>query len=263
LLKQNLKTINLESTGKITKKEPKLKIFCDFDGTVTKNDVWVSALGKFIKDKEKFQIVCDEFINNVITSRECNVRELALVENFSFEKFNEYIDEEELDDYFRDFLKYCEINGYEIFLLSEGLDYYINYILEREKLNLKFFSNKLIRSYENGKIKLSCDFPYTDEVCNYCGMSKRNILINNTNDWDNEISVFIGDGVSDYCASNYADIVFAKKRLASYCWKNNITYYEFKNFNDIINKLEKLKIKHKIRQRQNARILRRDVFLGG
>ena len=108
----------MESTGKITKKEPKLKIFCDFDGTVTKNDVWVSALGKFIKDKEKFQIVCDEFINNVITSRECNVRELALVENFSFEKFNEYIDEEELDDYFRDFLKYCEINGYEIFILS-------------------------------------------------------------------------------------------------------------------------------------------------
>ena len=94
-------------------------------------------------------------------------------------------------------------------------------------------------------------------------MSKRNILINNTNDWDNEISVFIGDGVSDYCASNFADIVFAKKRLASYCWKNNITYYEFKNFNDIIIKLEKLKIKHKMRQRQNARILRRDVFLGG
>lgn len=244
-------------------KTKKLKIFCDFDGTVTKNDVWVSALGKFIKNKKEFQIICDDYVNNIITSRECNMRELSLVEDFSFERFNSYIDEEQIDDYFRDFLEYCKTNDYEIFLVSEGLDYYIDYILKREKLNLNFFSNKLITKTANDKLVLSCEFPYTDEVCTYCGMSKRNIILNNTNDFDDEISVFIGDGISDFCASFYADIVFAKKRLASFCWKNNITYYEFKNFNDIIDKLQKLKEKNKLKQRQNARILRRDVFLGG
>jgi HAD superfamily phosphoserine phosphatase-like hydrolase len=253
----------LDIVKKKDKKEIKLKIFCDFDGTITKNDVWVSALGKFIKDKNQFQIVCDEFINNRITARECIKRELELVEDFNFELFDSYLATEELDEYFKEFLAYCENNGYEIVLLSEGLDYYIDYILNREKIELKYFSNRLITRNENEKIKISCEFPYSDEVCAYCGMSKRNIIVNNTNDYDNEISVFIGDGVSDFCGSNYADIVFAKKRLASYCWKNNITYYEYKNFKDIINKLQKLKEIHKLKQRQNAKVLRRDIFFGG
>lgn len=249
-------------------KDYKLKIYCDFDGTVTKNDVWVSALGKFIIDKEKFNVVCEEFASNVISARECNIRELDLIENFDFETLHKYLDEEQLDDYFKVFLEYCNSNNYEITLLSEGLDYYINYILKRENLDLKFYSNKLIvneKSDKNGNkiLKLSCEFPYPDEHCTYCGMSKRNILINNTNDLDNEVSVFIGDGISDFCASNYADIVFAKKRLASYCWKNNITYFDFKNFNDVMIKLESLKTKNKIKHKLTAKNLRKDVFLGG
>jgi 2-hydroxy-3-keto-5-methylthiopentenyl-1-phosphate phosphatase len=249
-------------------KNYKLKIFCDFDGTVTKNDVWVSAFGKFIKDKKKFEVVCEEFTSNIITSRECSLRELDLIEDFDFETLNHFLDEEEIDDYFSDFLEYCKKNEYEITLLSEGLDYYINYILNREKIDLKFYSNKLVLNEISGekgtkKLKLTCEFPYPDEHCTYCGMSKRNIIINNTNDFENEISVFIGDGTSDFCASNYADIVFAKKRLASYCWKNNITYFDFKNFNDVIIKLESLKSKNKLKQKLTAKNLRKDVFLGG
>lgn len=243
----------------------KLKIFCDFDGTVTKNDVWVHALGKFIKDREKFSFVCEEFDNLLISSRDCIRHELDLVEDFSFGKFNEYLDNEELDDYFHKFLAYCGDNNFELFLISEGLDYYIKRILKREGIEyLKLYSNKMIH-YEdkNGNIKLSCEFPYSDEVCTYCGMSKRNVILANTNDYDNEISVLIGDGTSDFCAASYADIVFAKRKLASYCWKNNITYFEYNNFSDIISKIEKLKEKRQLKQRQTARFLRRDVFIGG
>lgn len=242
-----------------------LKIFCDFDGTVTKNDVWVHSLGKFINNKEKFSEVCFEFDNLLISSRECIKRELELVEEFSFEKFNEELDREELDIYFQKFLGYCKACGYEVFLISEGMDYYIKRILDRENIgHLKLFCNKMIHSVdENGNIRLSCEFPYSDEVCTYCGMSKRNIILTNTNDYENEISVLIGDGTSDFCAASYADIVFAKGKLASYCWKNNITYFEYGNFNDIINKIEKLKEKRQLKQRQAARFLRRDVYLGG
>jgi len=111
----------------------------------------------------------------------------------------------------------------------------INYILKKENLDLTVFSNKLtIVSDLNGNIlSLGCEFPYYDEHCNWCGTSKRNILMSNTNDLYGDISVFIGDGISDSCIVNYADIIFAKKNLASYCWKNNITYFEFSE--DIIN----------------------------
>jgi 2-hydroxy-3-keto-5-methylthiopentenyl-1-phosphate phosphatase len=80
---------------------------------------------------------------------------------------------------------------------------------------------------------------------------------------DCEISVFIGDGFSDACVVNYADIVFAKKSLASYCWKNNITYSEFQSFADIIKKIEKILHNKKLKHRQSAKLKRRDVFLRG
>jgi 2,3-diketo-5-methylthio-1-phosphopentane phosphatase len=244
-------------------KDFKLKIFCDFDGTVTQNDVWVNSLGKFIKDRKKFAEVCSQFSQCQITARECLLKELELVEDFSIDKFNLYLNDEKLDDYFNDFMEYCRINKYQIFILSEGLDFYIKFIFQKYNISLPFFSNKLKTSDNNGKIKLGCEFPYSDETCNWCGVSKRNIILTNTNEYDNEVSVFIGDGISDCCAANYSDIVFAKKELASYCWKNNITYFEYKNFSDIIKKIERLIEKKQIKQRQTAKINRRNVFWGG
>jgi len=244
-------------------KSPKLKIFCDFDGTVTKKDVWVDALGRFIKDTNEFDKVCKDFSEGKITSRICIKRELGLVEDFDFNVFDSYIDQQELDDYFLDFVKYCSENDFDIYLLSEGLDYYIKYVLNKFNIELPYFCNTLTTVNNDGKLKLTCDFPYSDEHCNSCGMSKRNILISNTNDLDKEISVFIGDGVSDFCVSHYADIVFAKHSLASYCWKNNITYFDYKNFADVKNKLTKLISKGQIKQRQNAKTLRKEVLFGG
>lgn len=246
------------------KKKHTLKIFCDFDGTVTKKDVWVDALGKFIKDHDKFAVVCNDFAEGRITSRECIRRELDLVEDFNFDIFNKYIDTQELDDYFFEFIGFCVENNFEIVLVSEGLDYYIKYVLNKFNINLPFFANELVVTKdENGRNKLSCNFPHSDENCNACGMSKRNVLISKTDELGKEISVFIGDGVSDFCVSSYADIVFAKKGLASHCWKNNISYFDFSDFSDVKKKLIKLIDNNQIKQRQNARNLRRDVLLGG
>ena len=117
--------------------------------------------------------------------------------------------------------------------------------------------------FNTGSGKLESEFTFSDDYCKFCGTCKRNILISNTNDFDNDISVYIGDGDSDFCVSNFADIVFAKGRLASYCWKNNITYFEYKNFSDIKNKLIRITEKKNLKHRQEAKIKRRDVIMGG
>lgn len=242
------------------KQKQKLKFFIDFDGTITVNDIWVNSIGKFIKDAATLKEIENDFIDLKISSRECIKKELDLVEDFSFEQLDKYLDDESIDQYFKRFLDWCKENEYPVTILSEGLDYYISYILKREELDLKFYSNKMVVD-ESGKV--TCEFPYSDEVCNYCGVSKRNILVNSTNDFEDEISVYIGDGVSDYCVSNFADVVFAKKRLASYCWKNNITYFEYRDFSDVMRKIDKLTETKKIKHRQEAKVRRKDVFLGG
>lgn len=243
------------------KKKYSLKFFIDFDGTITKNDVWINTIGSFIKDKKKFAEICEDFYSQRIGTREINKRQLDLVEDFSIDDFNKLIDAEEIDDYFKEFVNYCGENEFEIKIVSGGLDYYINRILKRENIDLRFYSSAMVwNEVEN---KLSCEFIYTDEYCRSCETCKRNILINNTNDLDNEISVYIGDGVSDYCVSGFADIVFAKGKLASYCWKNNITYFDYKNFSDVKNKVIKLVSQNKIKHRQEAKVRRKDIFLGG
>lgn len=226
-----------------------------------KNDVWLNSLGYFIKDKISLNELCEEFLSGKIGTREINERHLALVEDFSFDKFDSYLDDEIIDEYFRDFVLFCNERDIKLSILSSGLDYYIDYILKRENIDLNFFSSSLTWNDKNNKI--SCSYKFTDEYCILCDTCKRNLLINNTNDLENEVSVYIGDGVSDYCVSNYADIVFAKGKLASYCWKNNITYFDYNNFSDVKNKLIKLMGSNSIKQRRESSIRRKDIFLGG
>lgn len=242
-------------------KSCRLKIYCDFDGTITKNDVWLNSLGKFCRNREEFDKICNDFYELRIGSRECNDRQLRLIENFSLEKFNSYLDEEEIDIHFRDFTEFCRDRGYELTILSAGLEYYIDYILKKEGLEVMYYGCRMI--WDKGKGILNCEYIHTDEYCTLCETCKRNILVCNTNDDDNEISVYIGDGISDYCVSGFADIVFAKGMLASHCWKNNITYFDYNDFSDIKKKLIKLTDSGKIKHRQEARLRRRDLFAGG
>ncbi len=239
--------------------QPKLKIFSDFDGTISLYDTWIEMGEFFINDKEKWAAVIKEFEEQKIGARECFLRECALIENFDITEFNRIIDAQRLDPMFGKFVEFCNKNNLPLTILSEGMDYYIGRILDNHRIDLPYFSNKLIISADGKSIGL--EFPYSDSDCTKCGTSKRNILMNMCG--DDDISVFIGDGFSDACVVNYADVVFAKKSLASYCWKNNITYYDYQTFGDIIRKLEKLLDSKSLKHRQAAKLKRREVFLRG
>lgn len=236
-----------------------LKIFCDFDGTITYQDVWLEIGNYFIEDKKKWQEVISSFENREIGSRECFLREISLLRNFSKEKLDEIIDKQIIDHYFLDFVKFCTEKNLELILLSEGVDYYIRRILLNNGLDLPFYTNKFAISDDGNSVSLN--FPYSDAECGICGCCKRNLLLNMTG--DDEISIYIGDGLSDIYAVQYSDIVFAKKTLASYCWKNNLTYFDFNDFSDIRKKLEKIMTAKNLKPRQTARLKRRDAYLGG
>lgn len=237
----------------------KIKVFSDFDGTITLYDTWIEMGDYFIRDKNAWKDVINRFENNQIGARECFTTECGLIENFNLNKFNEIIDNQRLDAQFINFYEFCADRNIPFTILSEGMDYYISRILNNYGLDIPFYSNRIVLADDNKSFRL--EFPYSDSDCPKCGTSKRNILMNMTA--DDEISVFIGDGFSDACVVNYADIVFAKKSLASYCWKNNITYFDYQTFGDVRNKLEKILEKKSIKHRQAAKLKRREVFLRG
>ena len=104
-------------------------------------------------------------------------------------------------------------------------------------------------------------FPYTDSECERCANCKRNHLL--TLSSDDDIVVYVGDGISDRCPVRYADIVFAKKGLIKYCQEQNVTYHEYRHFGDVQQRLDPILRQKRIKQRREARMARREVFLQG
>jgi 2-hydroxy-3-keto-5-methylthiopentenyl-1-phosphate phosphatase len=237
----------------------KLKIFCDFDGTITAKDVWVSVGEYFIKNKDAWKQVISQFENLEIGAKECFLKECSLIEDFDKNIFDNIIDSQQIDPYFGDFMDFCNESETSLTILSEGMDYYIDRILSKNGYLIRFFANRFILLEDKRSFRL--EFPYSDEECQKCVCCKRNLLMNLCS--DDKISVFIGDGFSDACVVNYSDIVFAKKSLASYCWKNNITYFDYDNFGDVKKKIEKLLLNKSVKQKQTAKLMRRNVLLQG
>ena len=230
------------------------KIFTDFDGTVTTADVGEELFRKF-GNEEKISPVINDLLTNRISAKESWMKLCESVGIIDEQKLNNFIDQFKVDESFIDFLEFCKTGNFELFILSDGFDYYINRILKNNGLeNLKVYSNHLVI---NGG-KLIPSFPYYDENCFSSANCKRNHIINHSSDTD--FTVFIGDGHSDEETVEYCDFVFAKDGLLRYCEIRRITFFPFKNFYDVKNKLAGLNSKKRLKKRHRAQIKRKQAY---
>ena len=230
------------------------KVFIDFDGTITTEDVGEKFFVTFA-DKQKSYAIVNEWLEGKITSRETWERLCALIENLDLREFDKFIEQIEIDPHFPDFINFLETNGIEPIILSDGLDYYIERILKKFNFTrLKFYSNKAI--FENGKCRP--EFPFTDEECNLCANCKRNHILANSS--DDDFTFYIGDGYSDACPVEFCDFVFAKKSLLKYCEKKRITFFPYSNFADVQKRMEELFARRRLKKRNLAVMKRREVY---
>lgn len=234
------------------------KIFVDFDGTISKTDVGEAMFLKF-GDVEKSKVWIDEWLHQKINSAELWRLLCGSVHNFNEKEFDLFLDEIEIDPSFKKFVGYCEKEGFELRVLSDGFDYYIQKILRREGLDhLEIYSNQLTINEEK---KLIPHFPFTDEECLQCANCKRNHLLNFSG--DDDYTFYIGDGNTDICPVQFCDFIFAKNSLLRFCEINRITYFPYSTFADVIKKIDELKEKKRLRKRHQAELKRREVFMAG
>jgi 2,3-diketo-5-methylthio-1-phosphopentane phosphatase len=234
------------------------KIFVDFDGTITKKDVGEILFLQF-GNAEKAKEIVQDWIDRKINSRESWRLLCRTIEKLDKNEFDRFIDSQEIDESFKTFVDYCNADKHEIRIVSDGLDYYIDRILNRNGLSfVERFSNKLAFDDNGGFYP---EFPYTDEECDRCANCKRNHIINYSGDED--YTVYIGDGYSDLCPAQYCDFIFAKGSLLRYCEINRITYFPFENFIDVINKLNELAARKRLKKRFQAQLKRKEVYIQG
>ena len=236
--------------------EKVFKVFVDFDGTITRKDIGDAVFTKFGHTAIVKQVI-DDLLSDRISARDCWLKLCESVDYIEKQELDEFILRIEIDKTFHELVEYCDKNKIKLFILSDGFDYYIDLILKREKLDhLKVFSNKLILNNNN---TLTPAFPYYDSGCTTSANCKRNHIINNSA--DDEYTVFIGDGNSDKYTVHFCDFIFAKDDLLRYCEKERISYFPFNNFTEVIERMETLRNRKRLKKRHQAELKRRELYI--
>jgi 2,3-diketo-5-methylthio-1-phosphopentane phosphatase len=201
--------------------------FCDFDGTITREDVIDGILEEFADPM--WMDIEQSWINGEIGSRDCLAMQTKLIRTTERDLLD-FVDGIDIDETFIDFARYCTRTGVEIVILSDGIDLLIKSILNRYRL-------KDIRVYANGLRATSQDFemffPYFRQDCSSrSGICKCKIMEELSSPLS--INILVGDGRSDFCIAHKADLTFAKSGLLDFCRVEKIPHIDHRRFSDIL-----------------------------
>ncbi len=203
-------------------------ILCDFDGTITVEDVTDSLLDRFAAPE--WQRLERDWRAGLIGSAECMAGQVALLDA-SREEIDAHLAELRIDPAFPAFVEAALTAGCSLRVVSDGLDYAIRAILARYQLDdLPVLANRLVQV---GRRRWKLETPFANAECRvgsgHCkcasavrehGRHRRVLLI--------------GDGASDFCAAGEADYVFAKHRLIEHCRRADIPHTSIIGFTDAI-----------------------------
>jgi len=188
----------------------RLAVLCDFDGTISKDDVGNSLFRTFAGGSQWEELIAS-WERGEIGSRECLIKECNLA-SASRDEIVSFAHNFEIDEYFPTFAAWCSENEIPLAIVSDGLDFYIELILKKHGLSdLPVYANHL--TFTDGGIGV--EFPYFEQGCGRCGNCK-GYHVRKYREKFGRV-VFVGDGYSDRCALEEADLVLAKKGLARLC----------------------------------------------
>jgi 2-hydroxy-3-keto-5-methylthiopentenyl-1-phosphate phosphatase len=129
------------------------------------------------------------------------------------------------------FLRSVHDRGYPLYIASDGFGLYIEPILEmhgcREHVT-KIFRNRTLE--DSGRLKTLT--PHAHRSCPVCGNCKASLV---TGLLEKGCRVYyVGDGFNDRFAAAYADIIFARDRLAGACSAAGIPFQPWDDFHDLL-----------------------------
>lgn len=210
-------------------------IFCDFDGTITHQDIGNIILNRF--SHLKWDSLDKEFISGKIGSM-CAYQKIAPHIQGARKDIEDFIrDNFDVDEAFPRFVQNCYSFGDTPVILSDGFDIYIQILLQKRALENKIPYKANRWSFKDGRVHLS--FPYYNPDCEIsggkCGNCKLSHLIEVKREKNTRYGkiVYIGNGYSDRCPIDQADLVLAKDGLKDYCLNSGIEFLSFNNFQDV------------------------------
>jgi 2-hydroxy-3-keto-5-methylthiopentenyl-1-phosphate phosphatase len=202
-------------------------VLCDFDGTICKTETLGFLFREFAACGMEHVL---RWERGEIDMRE-EIRATFDTIRASKEQMEQSLDTLQIDLGFLKFLDLGRRRGYRVAILSDGLDWYIQYILRRYGVvDIPIFANRVF--FENGGFRF--EFPWFHEETARRGVCKRRIA--RTYRERCARVVFVGDGRSDVDVVGEVDLVFARGWLAGYCSGSGLRAVEFHDWEDLIAK---------------------------
>jgi len=207
----------------------KAAILCDFDGTVTVEEVSISLLEQFTG--AAWRDADADLLSGRKTLRETMEREFGLLRapRAAMERFVRQV---RLRTGFSELADAARSHRVPFIIVSEGLDFYIDAFLDDKGLKVDVRTNHAVFS-DKGII---VEHPFSDGECHKCGTCKKAQLLRFKD--KGYTTVYIGDGISDRCPARFCDVLFARNGLLEYCRREGIRCVPFGDFTDVLRVLE-------------------------
>lgn len=208
-------------------------ILCDFDGTVSVEDVIDSLLDRF--GQPGWEVLERAWREGRIGSRECMAGQVELLQA-SRAELDEHLAGLWIDHAFPDFVAMTRALGVPLRIVSDGLDYAIHRILARYGLDdLPLAANHLAPGIPPRQWRLTSPFQASGCRSGTCKCAS----VEQARQGGLK-TLLIGDGASDFCAADRADFVFAKHRLIEHCRAAGIAYVPINGFEEALELLPAL-----------------------
>ena len=207
----------------------------DFDGTICEQDISEEILRAFAPPG--WLDIDEEFQRGEIGSRECMVRQAALLHGTRQDMLSLALNNYAIDPAFGRFVEWARQAGIEVAVASDGLGFYIEPMLRAGGVEgITVLTNEV--AIVPGE-RASLSFPNAHPVCVGCGTCKMQAVLSRR-DRVGPV-VFVGEGHSDRYGALYADVVFAKKHLVDICRADGVAFLPWRTFDDVRTGLEGVK----------------------
>jgi 2-hydroxy-3-keto-5-methylthiopentenyl-1-phosphate phosphatase len=206
-------------------KAKNILIQCDFDGTVTEDDISCLLLDAFAKGD--WRAINKQYSDGKITVGQFNERAFGFVRAGKKTMLNYLQDKVKVRPGFQKLVDLCQQKGIRFVIVSNGLDFYIRTILENMGLcNLEYhgaetrFHANVLKVRYIGPDGIVVDSGYKEKYVNQYLNEGYHVI-------------YIGNGTSDLSAARGAHQIFATASLLEQCQRIGLTCIPFTSFLEI------------------------------
>lgn len=210
----------------------KTLIQCDFDGTITEEDVSFMLLDTFATGD--WRQLLQEYKEGKMSLGQFNTKAFAMVKADRQSLLEATKGWVRIRAGFRQMVAYCRERGFRLVIVSNGLDFYIEAILTDIGVEgIEVFATKTQFLPQGLRVQYIApdgsvlDKGFKDAHVNLFLKSGYRVI-------------YIGNGTTDISPAGQCHYIFATGQLLDYCSKTNLNYTDFTDFNDVVRGLELL-----------------------